>query len=154
MIGTQMKTIRMTEHWQERDSGQGSVSNPSHHSNNNSNGNLHAQQLSNLIPEAASTSVGSQLDRSAANAAVVLSGACASVNKVTVNQAAIHQQQQIQHQEPSHDGQICTRKRAESIRTLYYSTLSHPVFHRFILAFVYRRDYIQSIFRAVSKVFL
>jgi hypothetical protein len=120
-----MKTIRMTEHWQERDSGQGSVSNPSHHSNNNSNGNLHAQQLSNLIPEAASTSFGSQLDRSAANAAVVLSGA-ASVNKVTVNQAAIHQQQPIQ--EPSHDGQICTRKRAESIRTLYYSTLSPPRF--------------------------
>nr|CAH0111904.1 unnamed protein product [Daphnia galeata] len=122
-----MKTIRMTEHWQERDSGQGSVSNPSHHSNNNSNGNLHAQQLSNLIPEAASTSVGSQLDRSAANAAVVLSGACASVNKVTVNQAAIHQQQPIQHQEPSHDGQICTQEKLQyrnilSIRIQYSIT--------------------------------
>ncbi len=121
LIESQMKTIRMAEHWQERDSGQGSVSNPSHHSNNNSNGNLHAQQLGNLIPEPASTSVGSPIDRSstnaAINAAVVLSGGCASVNKVTANQAAIHQQP-IQLHEPSHDGQICTRKpAADSIRT-------------------------------------
>ena len=108
-----MKTLRTTEQWHERDSGQGSVSNQSHHSNNNSNGNLHAQQLSNLIPEAASTSVGSPIERSttnaAANAVVVLSSGCAPVNKVTVNQTAIHQQP-IQHQEPSHDAQICTRK--------------------------------------------
>lgn len=108
----------MTEHWQERDSGQGSVSNPSHHSNNNSNGNLHAQQLANSVPvEAASTSVSSpgHLERSTANAAVA--GGCASVNKVTVNQVAIHQQ--AAH-EASHDSQICTRKLLpESIRTLH-----------------------------------
>lgn len=113
-----MKTIRMTEHWQERDSGQGSVSNPSHHSNNNSNGNLHAQQAGNSIPvEVASTSVGSpgHLERLTANAAVVLAGGCASVNKVTVNQVAIHQQAA---QEASQDGQLCTRKLKGSIRTL------------------------------------
>jgi hypothetical protein len=136
LIGWQMKTIRMAEHWQERDSGQGSVSNPSHHSNNNSNGNLHAQQLGNLIPEPASTSVGSPIDRSSTNAvinaAVVLSGGCASVNKVTANQAASIHQQPIQLHEPnSHDGQICTRKpsaRPESIRTFSPYTHTHYPF--------------------------
>ncbi|KZS12306.1 thyrotropin-releasing hormone receptor [Daphnia magna] len=121
----QMKTIRMTEHWQERDSGQGSVSNPSHHSNNNSNGNLHAQQLANSVPvEAASTSVSSpgHLERSTANAAVA--GGCASVNKVTVNQVAIHQQ--AAH-EASHDSQICTQEKLQyrnilSIRIQYSIT--------------------------------
>ena len=118
-----MKTIRLTEHWAERDSGQGSVSNPSHQSNNNSTSNLHAQQLSNMMP--ASTSVSnSNLDRtaaSAATAAIVLAGGCASVNNVTVNQVAIHQQQtpQIaQHHESGHD-QFCNRKLPpESIRAL------------------------------------
>jgi len=155
-----MKTIRMVEHWQERDSGQGSVSNPSHHSNNNSNGNLHAQQLGNIIPEPASTSVGSPIDRSTANAvinaAVVLNGGCASVNKVTANQVTIHQQP-LQLHEPSHDGQICTRKPAESIRTFsllryFHSKLS---FHRFWFTTSRCRSvYIQSIFTAVAKFLL
>lgn len=130
-----MKTIRLTEHWAERDSGQGSVSNPSHQSNNNSTSNLHAQQLSNMMP--ASTSVSnSNLDRtaaSAATAAIVLAGGCASVNNVTVNQVAIHQQQtpQIaQHHESGHD-QFCNRKLPpESIRALLpffiYVPISRP----------------------------
>lgn len=148
LIGWQMKTIRMAEHWQERDSGQGSVSNPSHHSNNNSNGNLHAQQLGNLIPEPASTSVGSPIDRSSTNAvinaAVVLSGGCASVNKVTANQAAsIHQQPiQLQNEPNSHDGQICTRKpsasQPESIRT-FFSLYTHTHYPFISAPLRYRR---------------
>lgn len=109
---TQMKTIRLTEHWQERDSGQGSVSNPSHHSNNNSTSNLHAQQIGNMMP--VSTSV-SNMERTAANpanAAIVLAGGCLpAVNNITVNQVAIHQQQpQSQHHESGHD-HLCNRKK-------------------------------------------
>ena len=100
-----MKTIRLTEHWQERDSGQGSVSNPSHHSNNNSTSNLHAQQISNMMP--ASTSV-SNIDR-AATAAAANSVAGASA-VVAVNQVvAVHQQQTPQSHDTGHE-HMCNRK--------------------------------------------
>lgn len=94
-----MKTIRLTEHWQERDSGQGSVSNPSqHHSNNNSTSNLHAQQITHVMPVSTSVSNVDRVGVSAPNATL----AVVPIN-VTVNQSGVHQQQQATHHETGHD---------------------------------------------------
>lgn len=115
-----MKTIRLTEHWQERDSGQGSVSNPSHHSNNNSTSNLHAQQISNMMPVSTSVTNVERAGANASNVAAVVVGGCPSVNNITVNQVAIHQQQSTnQHHEPGHD-HLCNRKLTELIPTFNY----------------------------------
>lgn len=112
-----MKTIRLTENWQDRDSGQGSVSNPSHHSNNNSTSHVHG---AGLLPS--SSSIGN-LNRnggvataSQSTAAVVLASA-ASVNNVTVNQVVVHQSTGMQPAPMQHENGVvepqqpyCNRK--------------------------------------------
>ena len=83
-----MKTIRLTEHEQEHDSGEGYASNKSQdHSNNNSNDNIHDQQITNVLPVSNSSN---NLNRIGANAPdVTLDGV--PIN-VTVNQGDTYQQ--------------------------------------------------------------